>query len=54
MVGDLPATDGLVARRLGYTFGLVLSGVTTSAQGADPTPDLVTADLAAMADRWIA
>jgi ribonucleotide monophosphatase NagD (HAD superfamily) len=50
VVGDLPATDGLLARLLGYRFGLVLSGVTTSAAAAEPVPDLVAADLAGMVD----
>ena len=45
VIGDLPATDGLLARLLGYRFGLVLSGVTTSAAGVEPVPDLVAADL---------
>jgi glycerol 3-phosphatase-2 len=48
MVGDRLDTDGLFARALGWRFGLVLSGVTTVAAGADPTPDLVAADLAAL------
>ncbi|HEU5152269.1 MAG TPA: HAD-IIA family hydrolase [Iamia sp.] len=48
MVGDRLDTDGLFARALGWRFGLVLSGVTTTAVGADPTPDLVAPDLAAL------
>ncbi len=48
MVGDRLDTDGLFARALGWRFGLVLSGVTTTALGADPEPDLVGADLAAL------
>ena len=54
VVGDLPATDGLLAVELGFRFGLVLSGVTPSATGVDPTPDLVTADLAEMVEVEIA
>jgi len=34
MVGDRPSTDGLMAKRLGVPFGLLLSGVT----GADEVP----------------
>lgn len=47
VVGDLPATDGLVAVELGFRFGLVLSGVTpaSAAAAANPTPDIVAADL---------
>jgi len=47
MVGDQPFTDGNLARRLGYRFGLVLSGVTSADQlPTDPVADLVGADLA--------
>jgi 4-nitrophenyl phosphatase len=47
MVGDRPSTDGLFARRLGATFGLVLSGVTTRGElPVEPAPDVVGADLA--------
>ncbi|HEX2851542.1 MAG TPA: HAD-IIA family hydrolase [Acidimicrobiales bacterium] len=47
MVGDRPSTDGLVARRLGVPFALVLSGVTAADSPAiDPRPDRVAADLA--------
>ncbi len=35
VVGDRPATDGLLARRLGAPFGLVLSGVTASPDGPE-------------------
>lgn len=48
MVGDRLDTDGLFARAMGWRFGLVLSGVTTSAEGVDPVPDRVGADLAAL------
>jgi glycerol 3-phosphatase-2 len=48
MVGDRLDTDGLFARALGWRFALVLSGVTPTAEGADPHPDLVAPDLAAL------
>jgi glycerol 3-phosphatase-2 len=48
LVGDRPDTDGLMARRLGCPFALVLSGVATAEDAAhlDPAPDLVAANLA--------
>ena len=46
VVGDRPETDGLMARQLGWRFGLVLSGITTEAEAADPRPDAVGTDLA--------
>lgn len=49
VVGDRPATDGVLARRLGVPFALVLSGVT--APGDDvgaPAPDAQHADLGAL------
>lgn len=48
MVGDRPDTDGRFARALGWRFALVLSGVTATAEGADPEPDVVAADLASL------
>jgi ribonucleotide monophosphatase NagD (HAD superfamily) len=49
VVGDLPATDGALATRLGYRFGLVLSGVTgRDAVPDDPAPDHVADDLATL------
>lgn len=51
VVGDRPDTDGAFAVTLGYRFALVLSGSTPDAEGADPTPDLVGADLADLLDR---
>lgn len=54
MVGDRPSTDGLFARTLGCRFALVLSGVTSSADGVDPVPDLVAADLAGVAQILLA
>lgn len=52
MIGDRPDTDGLFAERMGYRFGLVLSGVTTAAEAADldPPPDLIAADVAELLD----
>jgi 4-nitrophenyl phosphatase len=49
VVGDRPDTDGLLARALGWRFGLVLSGVTTVGDlPIQPTPDTVHPDLAAL------
>jgi HAD superfamily hydrolase (TIGR01450 family) len=49
LVGDRPSTDGLMARRLGLPFALVLSGVTAEeAVPTDDPPDHVTADLATL------
>jgi 4-nitrophenyl phosphatase len=50
LVGDRPDTDGLMARRLGVRFALVLTGVVTEADlpGLDPHPDVVAPDLAAL------
>ncbi len=49
MVGDRPETDGLFAQALGFTFELVLSGVTTSADlPVEPTPASVHSDLLAL------
>lgn len=55
MVGDRPDTDGRFAVELGCRFGLVLSGVTLATDlPVDPTPALVAADLAALADVLLA
>ena len=52
MAGDRPSTDGLLARRLGLRFGLVLSGVTTEADlPVDPAPDVVASNLASLVER---
>ncbi len=51
VVGDQPMTDGKLARRLGYRFGLVLSGVTSASDlPTDPPYDHLGADLAALVD----
>lgn len=53
MVGDRPSTDGLLARNMNARFALVLSGVTKDDQlPAEPEPDLVAPDLAAVVDQW--
>jgi len=52
VVGDRADTDGLFARRLGYRFALVMSGVTTTADlPVQPEPDVVAASLADLVDR---
>jgi len=49
MVGDRPSTDGLMARRLGARFGLVLSGITRRADlPVQPAPDVISDDLATL------
>jgi HAD superfamily hydrolase (TIGR01450 family) len=54
VVGDRPATDGLLARRLGVPFALVLSGVTAVGHGAlEAVPDEEGIDLAAIVDRHL-
>ena len=46
VVGDSPGTDGLLAARLGYRFGLVLSGVTSEGDlPVAPVPDVVATNL---------
>ncbi|MEZ5262127.1 MAG: HAD-IIA family hydrolase [Acidimicrobiales bacterium] len=51
MVGDQPMTDGRLAVRLGYRFGLVLTGVTGRGDlPVEPVPDLVADDLAALVE----
>jgi 4-nitrophenyl phosphatase len=52
LVGDRPDTDGLMAKRLGFRFALVFTGVTTREDlPVDPEPDLVADDLAAVVDQ---
>jgi 4-nitrophenyl phosphatase len=49
VVGDRAETDGLFARRLGFRFALVLSGITTAADlPVEPAPDVVADDLATL------
>jgi HAD superfamily hydrolase (TIGR01450 family) len=51
-VGDRLETDGLFTKATNSSFGLVLSGVTTEADlPADPAPELIGADLAAIVDQ---
>lgn len=46
MVGDRPDTDGAFACAIGYRFGLVLTGVTSSDDlPVEPPPQLVAPDL---------
>lgn len=51
LVGDRPSTDGLMARRLGLPFALVLSGVTADAPTGDDSADIVAPDLATLVDQ---
>ena len=53
MVGDRPETDLDGARTMGWTTILVLSGVTTrpEAEGLNPQPDFVLADLGELLER---
>jgi 4-nitrophenyl phosphatase len=51
MVGDRPDSDGLFAVQLGYDFGLVLSGVTSSDDlPVEPAPAVVADDLASLVE----
>lgn len=53
LVGDRPDTDGLLARRLGVPFGLVLTGVTKLGHGqVDPAPDVEAPDLRTLVAEW--
>ena len=46
VVGDRPSTDGLFARRLGFRFALVLTGVTARGDlPVQPAPDVVADSL---------
>lgn len=49
MVGDRLETDGLMARRLGVPFSLVLTGVTSA---PSPEADRVAADFATLVDQY--
>lgn len=53
VVGDVAATDGLLADRLGAPFALVLSGTTKTAAGIDPPPAFVVPDLAALLSEFV-
>lgn len=50
VVGDRPDTDGRFAAALGWSFALVLSGVTRAVDGVDPAPALVAPTLADVVD----
>jgi HAD superfamily hydrolase (TIGR01450 family) len=51
LVGDRPSTDGLMARRLGVRFALVLTGVTAPGDlPVVPAPEIVAPDLAALVE----
>ncbi|CAA9278551.1 MAG: hypothetical protein AVDCRST_MAG76-3853 [uncultured Acidimicrobiales bacterium] len=54
LIGDRPDTDGAMATAVGARFGLVLSGVAQSADGLEPEPDAVAADLATIVTDLIA
>lgn len=45
VVGDRPSTDGLLARSLGVSFSLVLSGVTGPGDPVDPPADVTATNL---------
>lgn len=51
MVGDVVSTDGAFARTLGCSFGLVMSGMTSSADGSGA--DVVGRNLADLVDRLL-
>lgn len=52
VVGDRADTDGALARGLGWSFALVMSGVTSATDlPVDPAPDHVGADLAEIVGR---
>jgi 4-nitrophenyl phosphatase len=51
MVGDRPDTDLAGAVAMGWSTVLVLSGVADSADGVQPTPDLVLGSLADLPDQ---
>lgn len=51
MVGDRPSTDGRFARMLNAKYALVLSGVTSTVNGAVVRPDLLGDDLASVVDQ---
>ncbi len=51
LVGDRPSTDGLMARRLGLPFALVMSGVTDDEPTGDGAADKVAPDLATLVEQ---
>lgn len=52
LVGDRPDTDGLMAKRLGFRFALVFTGVTSPEDlPVEPEPDMTADDLAALVDQ---
>jgi HAD superfamily hydrolase (TIGR01450 family) len=52
LVGDRPDTDGLMAKRLGFRFALVFTGVTSREDmPVDPAPDTTADDLATLVDQ---
>lgn len=54
MAGDRPDTDGLFAKLVGASFGLVLSGVTRASDlPVEPAPDRVGQDLAALVSDYL-
>jgi HAD superfamily hydrolase (TIGR01450 family) len=55
VVGDRPDTDGLIAKRLGLPFALVLTGVTHEDDlPVEPAPAMTAPDLATLVDQWAA
>ena len=54
LIGDRPDTDGAMATAVGAKFGLVLSGVSESADDVDPAPDAVADDLSTIVAELIA
>jgi HAD superfamily hydrolase (TIGR01450 family) len=55
VVGDRPDTDGLMAKRLGFRFGLVFTGVTSPEDlPVEPEPDVTADDLAGLVDQELA
>ena len=54
MVGDRPETDGLMAATLHCRYAHVESGITPAGSTVVPRPDILAADLAAVADVLIA
>lgn len=55
LVGDRPDTDGLMAKRLGFRFALVFTGVTgVEDLPVDPEPDVTGDDLTGVVDQELA